>query len=54
MAISGRRVKNQEDEHETRLCCLLQSFKMSVLLIFRSFPNNYWDKFVKRKVGVLF
>lgn len=20
-------------------------------LIFRSFPNNYWDKFVKRKVG---
>lgn len=19
-----------------------------------SFPNNYWDKFVKRKVGVIF
>lgn len=29
-------------------------FYFYAFISFRSFPNNYWDKFVKRKVGLNF
>lgn len=30
-----------------------QTVSFSCLLFLRSFPNNYWDKFIKRKVSLV-
>lgn len=33
--------------------CACLDVKNLPFLFFRSFPNNYWDKFIKRKVGLV-
>ncbi len=39
--------------HETERNALSSVIKHGVCVSCRSFPNNYWDKFVKRKVSLM-
>lgn len=45
---------NSHHTETLRISIYLSKMQSCLSVFFRSFPNNYWDKFVKRKVKLIF